>query len=53
MITVSEGCEDNDALTGDGCDASCQVEPGWTCDSTVPVSFCSEACNNGVITPGE
>jgi cysteine-rich repeat protein/predicted outer membrane repeat protein len=29
-----EGCDDGGTVPGDGCDASCQVEPGWDCDGT-------------------
>ena len=27
-----EGCDDGNTQPGDGCDASCEVEPGWVCD---------------------
>jgi cysteine-rich repeat protein len=39
VIESGEGCDDDDASSGDGCSSSCQVESGWTC-SGVP-SFCS------------
>jgi len=31
VIEGTEECDDGDTLPGDGCDASCQVESGWTC----------------------
>ncbi len=31
VIDAGEGCDDVNTATGDGCDASCQVEPGWQC----------------------
>ena len=31
VIDASEGCDDINTTPGDGCDASCQVEPGWQC----------------------
>ncbi|HYP89282.1 MAG TPA: DUF4215 domain-containing protein, partial [Polyangiaceae bacterium] len=26
-----EACDDGNVASGDGCDASCAVEPGWSC----------------------
>ena len=26
-----EGCDDGNTITGDGCDAGCNIELGWTC----------------------
>jgi cysteine-rich repeat protein len=34
----SEGCDDGNTTSGDGCSASCAVESGWTC-SDVSVSY--------------
>ncbi len=28
---TSEGCDDGNQVSGDGCSASCQVEEGWSC----------------------
>ena len=30
-IDVGEACDDNNAISGDGCSGSCQVEAGWGC----------------------
>ncbi|MBU1219944.1 DUF4215 domain-containing protein [Myxococcota bacterium] len=49
----AEGCDQGsgNVAPGDGCDGSCQVEAGWTCDNTTPPSVCScndnTACANG------
>jgi len=32
-ITDLENCDDGNAVAGDGCDASCNVESGWKCQS--------------------
>ena len=32
LIEDSEQCDDGGTNPGDGCDASCQVEPGYSCD---------------------
>jgi len=29
--TYGEACDDGDLFSGDGCDATCSVEAGWTC----------------------
>ncbi len=28
---LDEGCDDGNLVAGDGCDATCQLEPGWSC----------------------
>ena len=30
-LEAHEGCDDGNRFAGDGCDASCAVEPGWAC----------------------
>lgn len=34
---VAESCDDTNSTAGDGCNASCQVETGWTCSGTPSV----------------
>ena len=36
-----ERCDDGNNTQGDGCDNSCQVEPGWSCDQAEP-SNCTQ-----------
>ena len=31
VLNSGEACDDGNALVGDGCDALCAVEEGWTC----------------------
>jgi cysteine-rich repeat protein len=31
IVSPFEMCDDGGALSGDGCSATCQVEPGWNC----------------------
>jgi len=53
--TVSPGneeCDDNDTDPGDGCDAMCDEEPGWTCMGMMP-STCTTECGDGVLVPSE
>jgi cysteine-rich repeat protein len=55
-VQAGEQCDDGNVVdVGDGCTASCNVEPGWAC--TVPTgapSTCQQTCGNGVTEgPGE
>ena len=45
-IERDEACDDGNTDPLDGCDATCQVEPGWTCNGSV----CSQTvCGDGII----
>ena len=37
VLAPTEACDDNNLTVGDGCDAMCSIEAGWSCDR--PVSF--------------
>ena len=50
-VEAPEECDDNNTTAGDGCSASCAVEPGFACHG-VP-SRCSIVCGDGVTGPGE
>ncbi len=41
-----ESCDDGNADAGDGCNASCEVEPGWVCD------YSGEPCRLAVCGDG-
>jgi len=49
---VNEDCDDMDLMGGDGCNARCEEEPGFTCNAAEP-SVCTQTCGNGVINAGE
>ncbi|MFH2007106.1 MAG: DUF4215 domain-containing protein [bacterium] len=51
IISAGEGCDDNNTGSGDGCNAACQVEGGWSC-SGAP-SICTLLCGNATWDPGE
>jgi cysteine-rich repeat protein len=62
LIDGLEACDDGNATSGDGCDASCQLEAGWECSGapTVCEATCgdglvvgAEACDDGATTPGD
>ncbi len=44
-VEPTESCDDNNTSPGDGCSATCQVEPYWSC--TGQPSFCTTACGDG------
>ena len=50
-IDGGELCDDGNGVSGDGCDASCQLEPGWTC-SNQP-SQCTTSCGDGIAAGDE
>ncbi len=46
-----ETCDDNDALSDDGCSATCTTEPGWLCPAGG--GACSGTCGDGVKVASE
>ena len=61
VIAVSEECDDGGTTPGDGCDASCQIEAGWSCaGEPSQCDLCgdggiggAEQCDDGGTTPGD
>ena len=49
-IADDEVCDDADTEAGDGCDATCQIEAGFTC--TGEPSVCTQ-CGDGALQDGE
>jgi cysteine-rich repeat protein len=50
IIGSLEGCDDGNSANGDGCSATCTLEPYWKCAGEP--SVCIEVCPGGVI-PGD
>ncbi len=51
-IDDNEGCDDGNTKAGDGCDATCNVEPGWVCPNAG--LRCEAAkCGDGIIAGAE
>ena len=56
----AETCDDGNAVSGDGCSATCQVTPGWACTDRAPGSgspaspdsVCSAGCGDGQVAEG-
>ena len=55
-IDAGESCDDSDTVNGDGCDATCTVESGYSCSgqpSTCTQSGAPPVCGNGTVEAGE
>lgn len=50
-IRPPESCDDDGTENSDGCDATCELEPGWIC--TGEPSDCLEICPDGLVVGGE
>ncbi|WP_431603497.1 DUF4215 domain-containing protein [Corallococcus macrosporus] len=50
-ISPREECDDGNTTAGDGCNATCGIEPGYGC--TGAPSACARTCGNGNLNPGE
>lgn len=33
LVSAKEGCDDGNAVNGDGCNANCQIEERWKCEN--------------------
>lgn len=54
LRAASEGCDDGNSITGDGCSASCELEAGWTCIVGIgQTSVCRPLCGDGLIRGDE
>ena len=64
MVTAIETCDDGNAVSGDGCSATCQLEPGYMCvvkgSACVKIVYCGdgqiqspEVCDDGNARPGD
>ncbi len=50
-IDTGEICDDGNTADGDGCDASCVIEPGFGCDGEP--SVCASTCGDGALASDE
>jgi cysteine-rich repeat protein len=61
VVDTGELCDDANSETGDGCNAACQLEPGWSCSEAPSVCVqCgnstlegTEECDDGNITDND
>ncbi len=54
-FATGEECDDGNAINGDGCNASCEVESGWGCltDFVNGTSDCQTFCGDGLVRGAE
>ena len=52
VVMLPETCDDGNTASGDGCSATCKVEPGSQCTGT-PSICTATVCGNGLIEAGE
>ncbi len=52
IVIGTEVCDDGNTATGDGCDASCVVETGWSCDGADPTT-CNTTCGDSIVVGTE
>ncbi len=50
-LEEGEACDDSGEAPGDGCSATCTVEPGWNCDEMT--LLCTPVCGDGRIVGSE
>ena len=51
-VESGEACDDGNTANGDGCNATCDVEPGFNC-LTAQISVCSSICGDGMVVGSE
>ncbi|MCW5891201.1 MAG: DUF4215 domain-containing protein [bacterium] len=51
VVAGDEGCDDGGIVAGDGCSATCVVEPGYQC--TGEPSTCEPTCGDGLVVGDE
>ena len=52
VTSEGEECDDGNEAPGDGCDAACRIEPGFSCEGQGEGS-CQPVCGDGVVVAGE
>ena len=51
VIDSGETCDDGNSTSGDGCNAQCQLTPGWEC-TTPGQPCCAAQCGDGIPASG-
>ena len=53
VLTISEECDDQNFISGDGCSNTCLIEDGYLCDSSILPSDCVPICGDSKNMIGE
>ena len=51
LVEAGEACDDNNTTGGDGCSATCTIEPGYSCHDAP--SLCNPGCGDAALGEGE
>src|SRR3954468_13124814 len=52
-LDTGEQCDDGNSTSGDGCSATCKIEPGWICITPGAPCLRQVYCGDGVVEPPE
>lgn len=52
LVGTGERCDDGNVQDGDGCSATCRIEPGWNCGGGEPTR-CAPICGDGLLVGAE
>ena len=52
LVDTGETCDDGNTAPADGCNATCQLEPGWTC-TTAGAACVAATCGDGIVAGTE
>ncbi|HYQ44753.1 MAG TPA: DUF4215 domain-containing protein [Polyangiaceae bacterium] len=53
VVDADEGCDDGNAMSGDGCDGTCKVEHGYSCSTPGEKCTTTLVCGDGEAGPDE
>ncbi|APR88461.1 Multiple EGF-like-domain protein 3 precursor [Minicystis rosea] len=53
VVQGTEACDDGNVTGGDGCTATCFVEPGFSCFGQPSLCVNVNVCGDGIVGPGE
>lgn len=51
-VPLTEGCDDGNNNSGDGCSSTCHIETGFYCTGNDP-SSCVSHCGDGIVASNE
>jgi cysteine-rich repeat protein len=51
LLMEGEACDDDNDVDGDGCSATCELEPGWQCQGQP--TTCFAVCGDALVVGGE
>lgn len=52
-LESNESCDDGNAVSGDGCSSTCQIEPQYTCPQPGQLCHLTQYCGDGILNGQE